>query len=280
MKPLTPGPWRPTAAPSARPLTARYEYWSTTTTDLDGPTYPGFATTNTVFAPSGTNGVVAVPALNLNTNTVTMECWIKRNGDQPSFAGILFHRGGSGTATGMDFHDVTDDLGYHWSDQASTYDWDSGLQPPDGAWTYAALAVGPTQAVMFMYDGTNWSAATNLTSHPVQPFAATLQIGADGSTTRYYNGLLDEAAIYASTLTEGQLHTHALAGFGGTQRAGVADRSTHGDARGHDLVHDSFSVMADAYGQPPLIVPMAEERHGHSGSDAVHLQQGCRLERR
>jgi hypothetical protein len=121
------GYWRLNEAPDPWPVAANssslgtnvnggYQYWSTTTTDLDSPTYPGFETSNTVFEPSGTNGVVAVPALNLNTNTVTMECLLKRNGDEPSYAGVIFHRGGGGTATGLDFHDTSNNLGYHWSD--------------------------------------------------------------------------------------------------------------------------------------------------------------------
>ena len=229
-----------------------YHYWSTTTSDLDSPSFPGFETTNTVFEPSGTNGVVSIPALNLNTNTVTFECWMKRNGPQPSFAGVIFHRGGSGTATGLDFHDVTDNLGYHWSDQANTYGWVSGLVPPDGVWTYVALAIAPTQAVMFMYDGTNWLSATNAVTHPVQAFAGTTLIGADNGPGRPYNGLLDEAAIYGQTLTEGQLHTHALAGFGGTNPpALLTDPPALTPA---DTIYSTtpFSLTADVYGQPPL----------------------------
>ena len=93
-----------------------YQYWSATTEDLDNPAFLGFESTNTVFEPSGTNGIVTVPPLNLNTNTVTFECWIKPNGVQSSYAGILFHRGSAGgTATGLDFNSTTQDLGYHWS---------------------------------------------------------------------------------------------------------------------------------------------------------------------
>ncbi|HEV2207266.1 MAG TPA: LamG-like jellyroll fold domain-containing protein [Verrucomicrobiae bacterium] len=229
-----------------------YYYSSTTTPDLQGPTFAGFETTNTVFEPSGTNGVVAIPPLNLNTNTVTFECWIKRNGAQASYAGIIFHRGGSGTATGMDFHDVSNDLGYHWSDQANTYGWDSLLSPPDGVWTYAALAVAPSQATIYMYDGTNWSSAVNVVDHPAQAFAATTLVGADNGPGRAYNGLLDEAAIYGQTLTEGQLHTHALAGFGSSSPpAFVVDPPVVTPA-GVIYTTTPFTVAGDAYGAPPL----------------------------
>jgi len=231
-----------------------YTYSSTTTTDLDGPTYPGFEATNTVFEPSGTNGVVTIPPLNLNTNTVTLECWINPSGTQPSYAGILFHRGGSGTATGLDFNSTTGDLGYHWSDQANTYGWDSGLMPVDGVWTYAALAVAPTQAVIYMYDGTNWTSATNVVSHPVQAFASTTQVAADGSSGRFFSGLVDEAAIYPSTLTEGQLRTHALGGFGDPAQNPpilLIDPPAQTPV-GTIYTTTPFTLTSDAYGQPPL----------------------------
>ncbi len=229
-----------------------YHYWSTTTPDLDGPSFAGFADTNSVFEPSGTNGIVTVPPLKLNTNTVTFECWIKRNGDQSSFAGILFHRGGTGTATGLDFHDTSNNLGYHWSDQANTYGWVSGLLPPDGVWTYVALAVAPSEATIYMYDGTNWTSAVNFVDHPVQPFNATLRIGADSDTSRFFNGRIDEAAIYPQTLTEGQLHTHALAGFGSTNPPAMVTDPPVVAPAGVIYSTTPFTLTADAYGQPPL----------------------------
>lgn len=229
-----------------------YHYWSTTVNDLDGPSFAGFETTNTVFEPSGSNGIVTIPPLNLNTNTVTFECWVKRNGNQSSFAGILFHRGGNGTATGLDFHDVSNNLGYHWSDQANTYGWVSGLMPPDGVWTYVALAVSPSQATMYMFDGTNWTFAANVVDHPPQAFASITRIGADQDAARFYNGLVDEAAIYTRTLTEGQLHTHALAGFGSTNAPALVTDPPTVNPGGTIYSTTPFSIVADAYGQPPL----------------------------
>jgi hypothetical protein len=229
-----------------------YQYWSTTTPDLDGPAFGGFEPGNTVLEPSGTNGFVSIPPLNLKTNTVTFECWIKRSGDQSSFAGILFHRGGTGSATGLDFHDTSNNLGYHWSDQANTYSWVSGLTPPDGVWTYVALAVAPSQATIYMYDGTNWSSAINIVDHPVQAFDATTRVAADNSNARFMTGLVDEAAIYGTTLTEGQLHTHALGGFGGTTAPVlVTDPPTQTPA-GTIYTTTPFTLTADVYGQPPL----------------------------
>ena len=169
----------------------------------------------------GTNGQVVIPPLNLNTNTVTFECLIKRNGSQQNYAGLIMHRntdGGGASACGLGFRGAYSHLGYNWNDAANTYTWDSGLTPPNGQWAYVALAVGPSQATICLCDGTTWSTATRSLSHAAQAFAGLTRIGTDGGTNRWFNGLIDEAAIYNQTLSPTQLRTHALAAFGNTNQ--------------------------------------------------------------
>lgn len=230
-------------------LDAAYHYFSTTAPDLQAPTFGGFAPDNTVLELAG-NGYVQTAPANLNANTVTFECWLKRDGDQPEYAGVIFHRNGTDTS-GLDFKSTSNQLGYHWNDASTTWSWDSGLVPPDGVWTYVALAVSPSQAVMYMYDGTTWSAATNAVSHPVQAFAGPVRIGWDANE-RYFKGRIDEVAIYNRTLTAGQLRSHALAGLGDANPPVlVTDPPTLAPA---DAIYasESFVLTAEAYGTPPL----------------------------
>jgi hypothetical protein len=233
-----------------------YNYWSETATGLSSPAFPGFEADNRVLQTSTTNGFVSAPPLNLNTNRVTFECWLRRNGDQASYNGVIFHRGSAGgTASGIMFRDsavALNNLGYHWND--TQYAWDSGLIPPDGLWTYVALAVSPDQAVMYMYDGTTWSSAVNTVAHAPQAFAATTRIGTDSGASRFFNGLIDEAAIYGYTLTEGQLRTHALAGFGDSAHKAptfVTDPPALSPS-GTIYTTTPFAISADVYGEPPL----------------------------
>ena len=44
------------------------------------------------------------------------------------------------------------------------------------------------------------------------------RVGTDGGTNRWFNGLIDEAAIYNVTLSQAQLRAHALAAFGNTNQ--------------------------------------------------------------
>jgi len=213
----------PVAANSGGSYTAgngAYLNWSTTVPDLQAPACPGLEPTNSVLQLFGTNGQVLLPPLNLNTNTVTFECWLKRNGSQSSFAGLVMHRDADTSgACGLGFHGSSNHLGYWWNDAVNTYNWDSGLLPPDGQWTYAALTISSIQAVINMCDGTTWSAATNPVSHAVQPFAGLTRIGSDGGLSgHWFNGWLDEVAIYNAALTQTQLRTHALSAFGNTNQ--------------------------------------------------------------
>jgi hypothetical protein len=201
-------------------LNGAYFNWSTTLPDFETPAYAGLETTNRVLQLFGTNGQVVIPPLNFNTNTVTFECWLKRNGNQSSYAGLVMHRNSDTSgASGLGFYRGSNHLGYWWNDAANTYNWDSGLLPPDGQWTYAALTISPTQAVISMCDGTTWSAATNQVSHAVQPFAGLIRVGSDGGLSgHWFNGSLDEVAIYNTALSPAQLRTHALSAFGNTSQ--------------------------------------------------------------
>ena len=89
---------------------------------------------------NGTSQYVNVPALNLNSNTVTISGWIKRNGTQGDYTGIVFYRNGSGTASGISMRS-SGTLTYNWNDNYSAYSWSSGLHRPQrrvdvrGAWS-------------------------------------------------------------------------------------------------------------------------------------------------
>jgi hypothetical protein len=195
-----------------------YYYWSTNVPALQPPAYPGFDPSNQVLQLLGTNGQVVTPPLNLNTNTVTFECWLNPNGIQEDYAGLIMHHilTNSSSACGLDFPNSNNHLGYYWNNLPATYDWDSGLAPAIGRWSYAALAISPTQAVICLCDGTTWKTATNNVSNDVQPFAGLIRIGTDGGAGRWFNGQMDEVAIYDKTLSPAQLLVHALAGFGNT----------------------------------------------------------------
>jgi hypothetical protein len=227
-------------------LDGTYRYNSVTAPDLQSSGVMGAA--NQVLTLDTSNpGYVSVPALNLNSATATFECWLKRNGNQAPYVGLLFDRNG-GSSSGLELY-TNNMLSYHWNDAGGEFV--SGLVIPDGQWVYSALAISPSRAVFYMYDGTTWSSATNNLGNAAASFNVPLYIGSDPAASSY-NGRLDEAAIYNKTLTAGQLRSHALAGFGVTQAPVFVTDPPVLVTAGTIYAGWPFLLNVDAYGTPTL----------------------------
>ncbi|HRI60746.1 MAG TPA: T9SS type A sorting domain-containing protein [Saprospiraceae bacterium] len=139
---------------------------------------------------------VATQNLNLNSNTMTLTAWIKRQGAQNDFAGILFARGGnttSGLSIGAD-----NQLHYHWNNTG--YGFNSGLVVPEGEWVHVALVITPTNAKIYL-DGI---AATHTSFQLKEEWDAPLQIGYDNGD-RYFKGLIDEVAVWNKSLSQNEI---------------------------------------------------------------------------
>jgi hypothetical protein len=207
------------------PFNAAYYGPSSTAVSSTAPSGLGANDTLLDLSTNPVGAAVVIPPLNLNTNTVTFECLIKPTYDQTLnyntiFAGVVVHRNvlANNTACGLDFASATT-LGYEWNTKNAAEPipaFDSGLTPIEGSWNYVALTISPTTATVYLYDGTNWSVSVDSghTNFAAQAFNGPTCIGFDPlQRTNFFNGSVDEVAIYNKTLTEGQLHTHALAAF-------------------------------------------------------------------
>ncbi len=139
----------------------------------------------------GVDDYVELPALGFQTDRATITAWIKRNGDQKDWAGIVFRT--TGDDTGLNLN-TSNGLRYHWNNASNTYNWESGLTVPDNQWTFVALVVLPNQATIYMYDGTLHS-ATNTVTHGMCSFDIPGAIGRDRSD-REFAGAIDDVRIY------------------------------------------------------------------------------------
>lgn len=152
----------------------------------------------------GTASYATIPALNLNSNTVTITAWVNRNGAQSAFAGMIFNRAGT-TVSGFHFGNASE-LRYTWNGAASTYNWNSGLIPPSGQWTFVALVITPTNATIYMMPlGGALSSATNSVSNAAQAFEGVTDFGQDPNGGRFFNGSMDEVQIFNTSLTYAQI---------------------------------------------------------------------------
>jgi len=177
--------------------------------------FTGFENNHLAAQFDGADSDVAIPALNLNTNAITITGWVKRSGAQTAWSGLVFCRSG-GTTAGLHFG-TSDELRYTWNNSGSTYNWNSGLTVPDGVWTFVALVIQPSQGIIYMATNATLSSAVNAVANVAQAFAGTTYLGYDpNSAARRLNGALDEVAIFNRALTPQQISQILAASLGST----------------------------------------------------------------
>ena len=177
--------------------------------------------------------------LNLNSNTVTISAWIKRDGEQDDYKGIVachwtdpcdsnlstgagFGFGSGGTYGFRDWGqwEANNELSYAWSADTNeadfdwTWDFHTGLIVPDIEWVFIALVIEPTKATVYMYDG-DLHAARNYMPHNPERFNGPLHIGEQMQhPNRYFKGNIDDVAVYNYSMTPAEILYLALQGSG------------------------------------------------------------------
>ncbi len=185
-------------------------YGSATTDGVAGPRpasgFTGLESSNTAvsFNSGSANSFITLPVLNLNSNTITISAWIYPNATPGNYSGLVFCRP-SGDASG--FHFTTGgQLGYTWNqNNGNTYNWNSGLVPPLQQWSFVALVISPQNAIVYLCNTNGIQSNTNMVASTAEAFNATTLIGADSQGGRVFNGLMDEVAIFNSTLSREQV---------------------------------------------------------------------------
>jgi Concanavalin A-like lectin/glucanases superfamily/YDG domain/Immunoglobulin I-set domain len=168
------------------------------------PSFPGFPMNNTAVRTfnGSNNSYVTVPALNLNTNTITCAMWINPTGAQLQGTGLFFCRGGT-TVSGFGYGAVTpNDLGFTWNNVSTTYEWDSGISAPSNTWSMVAWVITPTNTTVYLINGSGFSSATLNFPNQVEAFDAASTIGADPLlAARTFNGSIADVALFNQALT-------------------------------------------------------------------------------
>jgi hypothetical protein len=236
---------------------------------LRPPLAPGFEAGNNAVVFDGTGGAVNLPALYLDSDTVTMTAWIKANGAQAPATGVILSRAGTTTA-GIIFDAVNNgglELGYNWNDDNSTYNWASGLSVADGEWCFVALAVQPAFATLFSAkasDALSFSSAVNPVAHGPQMFEGTTLIGGDaGFTDRFFDGGIDEVAIFDRTLTPGEIYSQFASALGNVGPKIFAEPQSPSDAI---YAGDAITFTVDAGGTPALTYQWRKDNANISGA--------------
>jgi hypothetical protein len=142
--------------------------------------------------------------------------WINPAQTQFGWAVLNSYRSSvSGTANGMNYTSSGNTLGYHWNDDANTYNWDSGLTPPIGQWSFVALVISPTNAIEYMFNANGMVAATNNYANVVEAINTPGFIGGDLHDANFI-GDIDDVATFKQCLTQTQLTNLWTAAVTGT----------------------------------------------------------------
>ena len=164
----------------------------------NGPTYSSSDGGSIVF--DGTNDFVQCTG-SLTVTAATFVTWIKRNGNQGQYDGILFSRGAN--TTGMNFQ-ASNQLGYHWNDAGNTYNWQSGLTIPNLTWCMIAVSVTSTAATAYLCQASGITTATNTVNHSSSNLND-IKLALDDALARYFNGNIATAQLYNIALSAAEI---------------------------------------------------------------------------
>ncbi|MFC1775318.1 LamG domain-containing protein [Patescibacteria group bacterium] len=133
----------------------------------------------------------------------TFSAWIKVD-TIDSWDAILFNRGAGSQIHGM-LIESTDNIGYIWNNDSSTYNWDSGLVLPIDKWVFVVIVVTPSDVAAYLGEDEVLSSASNSNSHGSATFDD-LRIGEDEiNTDRRFDGLIDDARFYNRALSADEI---------------------------------------------------------------------------
>lgn len=203
-----------------------------------GASHPNRADPNYALDFDGTNDYVDIPDFNsiaggFTTNTLTISAWIRRDGNQADFAGIMYstrHGAGWGDSVVIagismggdaDWANWTQNkLLYHWDDDVGWWlEQEMDFTVPDGVWTFCAVSVEPTQATLYMMpDGATMISEILYETHIETTFDQRWTIGMDErdfDAARNFKGLIDDVRIFDYALSAAEI-CYVAEGAGGS----------------------------------------------------------------
>lgn len=117
------------------------------------------------------------------------------DGAQGGCDGLMFSRGANVSGINLGACGATNEIGYHWNDSATTYNWAGGPVYPTTQWFLASLVVEPTQATVYAHTGSGVTSGSNVVAHASSTID-NLDFGWDSfGVARSFNGAFDEAYL-------------------------------------------------------------------------------------
>jgi hypothetical protein len=200
------------------------------------PTVAGFATNQGalqtgVGGTSDVNSLVNLPPLNTTNGVATTICmWINPSQNVGFACGLLFSRySSSGEQVGFGYCNGNNTLGYLWNNAngEATYNYNSGLTPPNNQWSLVVLVVRTNASTFYLnYVDANGAAHTSQASDTAATYTQvnwsgdSIWLGGDpypGGTGagggRIFPGRISDVAVFNSALTDQQINQLFTAGY-------------------------------------------------------------------
>ncbi len=140
----------------------------------------------------------ATSNLGLYTNEMTFSAWIKPDGNQAEYTGIIMNNGEAG---GLNFRPNME-LGYHWPGGA--WWWSSGLIVPANEWSYVAMVVKPNSVTVYL----NGVGVTHNTQTQEIDVSSLLFGSYKGWESRNFKGKIDEVCIWSRALSQNEIREY------------------------------------------------------------------------
>ncbi|MEL6837349.1 MAG: LamG-like jellyroll fold domain-containing protein [Bacteroidota bacterium] len=137
--------------------------------------------------------------LEVSTNTMTLMAWIRPDGIQDDYTGIIFN---DDAGAGINLR-PNNELGYHWTGGSTHWAWSSGLTVPTDEWSFVAMVITPNSVTFYL----NEEEVTRNFGSAISPvFWGRFRVGSyQGWTSRNFRGDIDEAIIWQRALSQDEI---------------------------------------------------------------------------
>jgi len=143
-------------------------------------------------------------------SAVTLIAFVKRDGAQSSWTGLVYGRQNSyinsGRGHGLHLYSSSEDIGFSWN---NSWDNDSNLTIPDDEWCMVAVTMESGDSDFYLYQNSGTTTASNtatLTGSYLDQGTWLWRLGRDANEdNRYWDGKIAIALAYTSKLTQTEL---------------------------------------------------------------------------
>ena len=169
---------------------------------VDGPAGSNFPVDNQAVLLDGFTADVLLPSFGATVTNCTIAAWVMDGGAQLDDSTIFFQRASSVFGLQIGQNGAGEWLKYTWN--GNFYGNNTGLILPTNQWAFVAMAINPTNAVIYLQNGTGMSSTNFAGTYPPQLITGSSYIGWDtagGSTGRRWNGSIGPVMVFNQALS-------------------------------------------------------------------------------